>query len=97
MPGAHRHPPRRWVLPLAAAGVLVSVTIGAFMIGIGWHADERQALVSRVVTACRADTVQTYLMYEACREANQQAVSAGVEVVPLPVLRPTPMPPTRTR
>jgi hypothetical protein len=94
IPGAHRRPIRRpWLLILAEIGVLISMSIGFFTIGLSWHAAEHKTLITRVTTACRDTRAQSYLTYEACREANQQAEALGLEVVPLPALDPTPMTP----
>jgi hypothetical protein len=94
IPGAHRRRiGRPWLLILAEIGVLISVSIGFFTLGLEWHADEHKTLITRVTTACRDTRAQTYLTYETCREANQQAAALGLEVVPLPALDPTPMTP----
>lgn len=97
IPGAHRRGPRRgWLFPLAGAGVLVSVAVSAFVLGLDWHVTDREALVSRMVTACHDGRIQSYLLFEACREANQQALDLGMTAVPLPVLEPAPVSPTVT-
>lgn len=80
---------------MAAGGVLASVTVSSFLIGLGWHAQDRAELIVAMVAACREDERQTYLMYEACREANEQAVDAGI--VPMPPLDPAPMTPPNRR
>lgn len=75
------------------AGVLLAATISAYLLGTRQHADEREQLVSRVVAACAEDRIQTYLLHEACREANEQAVDIGLKRVPLPALEPAPIAP----
>jgi hypothetical protein len=85
----------RWLAALAAGGVLASVTASSFLIGLNWRAPDHEELIVRMAAACREDERQSYLMYEACREANEQAVDAGV--VPLPALDPAPMTPPNRR
>jgi len=87
----HRRPSRRpWLLPLAGAGVLASVAVGAFVLGLDWHATDREVLISQVTDACQADRMQSYLMSRACREAHEQARDLGMTAVPLPNLEPAP-------
>lgn len=87
----------RWLVALMVGGVLASVTMSSFLIGLGWHAADREELITAMVQACRSGRIQTYLLYEACREANEQALEAGVDVVPMPALDPAPMTPPDRR
>jgi hypothetical protein len=60
-----------WVGLVGAIGVLVTAVI-SLSASLGESEDQRETLIDRVVTACKADHMKDYLMYEACREANRQ-------------------------
>lgn len=82
---------RHWLWALAAGGVLAGIAVGFFALGIAQYADDRELLISRMVAACQEDDRQTYLMHAACREANEQAIETGMQLVVLPALDPAPM------
>jgi len=82
----HQH----WVGLVAIGAALVSAVV---LLGLdaGQVALERETLIRRMIVACEADDrawVRSYLMYEACVEAENQAEDAGLEFVELPPLEP---------
>lgn len=96
VPARHRAPaPYRLhaAVGLMVIGMTLVLAVILLWIDIGRTSIERETLVERVVMACRSDRIQTYLLYEACREANEQAVDIGLSSVPLPALEPAPMAP----
>lgn len=87
----HQH----WVGLVAIGAALVSAVVLLGLDG-GRVALERETLIRRMIVACEADdraSARSYLMYEACVEAENQAADAGLDFAELPTLDPAPMPP----
>lgn len=80
----------RWpyLVGMISIGVAAVMAVVLLWFDVGRVALERETLIRRVIVACEDRKPQTFLMYEACNEAENQAEDAGIELAELPPLYP---------
>lgn len=91
--GQHRQGPSPHWVGLAAIGAALVSAVVLLGLDAGRVELERETLIRRIIVACEADEHQSYLMYEACVEAENQAEDADLNFVELPPLDPEPIAP----